>query len=813
MIRTVGNTHPAKARITKRPPDSAPPVSPSAARARTRLLLVACVLALTLTAHLARAQAPGEPVMVDDVLIVGLKSIPTQTVKAQLKTRPGQPYNVDWVKEDLDRLGKMNSFKPPRVDVQPVAGSSAVKVTYIVEEYPSVIQDIQYKHAHHAKQEELEGLTNLKRGLPLSPSTNRQACQLIVDFYKHEQGRYFASCVLEEGGNPGDTRVVFNITEGPVVRIRYISFTGNDTLASSQRLYSQIDTWKRFLCFQMITSKFDPQRIDSDAAKLETYYQTNGYLTARVTRELIFTDDHQYVDVVFHITEGLRYHIKDVAVEGTAVLPREQVQSILRVRQGEIYDDRVIESDVKNIQDLYGWRGYPAVVTKKLVYLDPASEPGLVRVKYQIDERKPFKVKQIIPVGNDITKFRVIYHFLDIYPGQTLAYPALKEAEHNLARSGLFDQEDRPTVTVVENEDSFDSEYKDILVKVKETMTGSLMFGASVNSDAGLVGSIVLNERNFDILRPPTSLDDILDGRAWRGAGQELRIEAMPGTEVQRYSATFREPYLFDLPYSLSTSGYYFQRQYPEDLEARTGMNVAVSHLLNRNWSVSLGLRLENVNISDVPYYAPIDYLSVIGNNLVVAPRVSVSYDNRDSYLRPTEGQRFQFTYEQLLGDFSAPILTLEGSQYFCIHQRPDGSGKQVLMFRSQLGWAGNDTPVFERFYAGGTNSLRGFEFRGVGPITDTAFNNGGDFMWLNSVEYQIPVLANDMIYFVAFVDSGTVEPTIGIENYRVSAGVGARITVPQMGQVPIALDFGFPIVRATNDRTQMFSFAVGYYH
>jgi outer membrane protein insertion porin family len=795
MIRTVGGKHPT--------------CWNGAAQAQTRLLLIAGLLVATFSAQFAYAQTVATVPTVEDVLIVGLRSTSAESVKPQLRVRPGQPYNAAWVREDLTRLGQMKICKEPRSDVRKGSTPDTVVVAYIVEEYPSVIQEIVYKNARHASVEELEGLTNLKRGLPLAPSTNRQACQIIVDWYKREKGRYFASCVLEEGGNPTDTRIVFNITEGPVVRIRNITFTGNDTLASSARLYSQIDISRRFLIFEMLTSKFDPGRIDADVAHLEQYYQVNGYLTARVTRELIFTDDHQFVDIVFHITEGLRYHVKDVMVEGTEVLPNEQVLSILKMHQGEVYDDRVIEADVKNIQDLYGYRGYPAGVAKKLVFFDPATEPGVVRVKYQIDERKPFKVKEPLIAGNDVTKSRVIYHFLDIFPGQTLSYPALKEGERNLARSGLFDPEDRPTITVIERDDNFDSEYKDILIKVKETMTGSLMFGASVNSDAGLVGSIVLNERNFDILRPPTSFDDILEGRAFRGGGQEFRLEAMPGTQVQSYRATFREPYLFDLPYGLTTSAYYYQRQFNEDLESRTGLNVSISHMLNRNWSVLAGLRLENVNISDVAFFEPPAYTSVVGNNLVVAPRVTVAFDARDSYLRPTEGQRVAFTYEQLLGDFSAPILTLEGSQYFTVYQRPDGSGKHVVLLRSQLAWAGSDTPVFERFFAGGINSMRGFEFRGVGPFQD-GYNVGGDFLWLNSVEYQIPVLANDMIYFVAFVDSGTVEQNIGISDYRVAAGVGARITVPMLGQVPIALDFGFPIVRGPNDRTQLFSFALG---
>jgi outer membrane protein assembly factor BamA len=135
-----------------------------------------------------------------------------------------------------------------------------------------------------------------------------------------------------------------------------------------------------------------------------------------------------------------------------------------------------------------------------------------------------------------------------------------------------------------------------------------------------------------------------------------------------------------------------------------------------------------------------------------------------------------------------------------------------VLALHSQLGYAGPHTPVFERFYAGGYRSMRGFEFRGVGPDV-AGFKVGGDFLFLNSLEYQVPLLANDQLYFVTFVDSGTVESDVEINNYRVTAGAGLRIIVPMLGPVPIALDFGFPIVKAPQDRDQIFSFWIGFFN
>src|SRR5262249_7719378 len=230
------------------------------------------------------------------------------------------------------------------------------------------------------------------------------------------------------------------------------------------------------------------------------------------------------------------------------------------------------------------------------------------------------------------------------------------------------------------------------------------------------------------------SFEDFLSGRAFRGAGQELRIEAVPGNELQRYSISWREPFLFDSPYSLSVGGYYYNRIYTEYKEERLGTRITVGRKLNQYWTASGGLRVENVGVHNVPFFAPPDFQDVRGNNFVLGFRAGLTRDTRDSYLRPTEGSLLDFSFEQVLGDFTFPVFNVEGNKYWTTYQRPDGSGRHVLAFRSQLGWAGSDAPVFERFYAGGFRSMRGFEFRGVGPITN-GFNNGGDFMFLNSLE------------------------------------------------------------------------------
>src|SRR6185436_1430746 len=159
------------------------------------------------------------------------------------------------------------------------------------------------------------------------------ACYSIQEEYR-KKGRLLASVHLEEGNKPGDDRVVFNVTEGPVFKIRTIRFTGNDTLASGPRLRTQIDSRQPLTPLALLTGKFNPQMVDHDAIKLEEYYKSNGYLDARVTR-----------DVIFHIHEGHRYRVGDVVVEGTRALDRDFVRTFVRVKQGDLYNEPAVDAD------------------------------------------------------------------------------------------------------------------------------------------------------------------------------------------------------------------------------------------------------------------------------------------------------------------------------------------------------------------------------------------------------------------------------------------------------------------------------------
>jgi outer membrane protein insertion porin family len=286
----------------------------------------------------------------------------------------------------------------------------------------------------------------------------------------------------------------------------------------------------------------------------------------------------------------------------------------------------------------------------------------------------------------------------------------------------------------------------------------------------------------------------------------------VPGTQLQRYSVTFREPFLFDSPFSLTTSAYYYERAYNEYTEQRIGGRITLGRKLDDKWSVNAGIRLEDVNVSNVAFFAPETFQQVVGDNFLAGFRVGAQRDTRDNFLRPTSGSLLDISYEQITGTANYPLVNVDFNKYFTVYERADGSGRHVLAMHNQFGWAGDNTPVYERFFGGGFRSIRGFQFRGVGP-EEFGFKTGGDFLLLNSLEYQIPIRANDSIYVVGFVDSGAVTENIKhIDDYRVTAGFGLRLVVPMLGPVPIALDFGFPIVKAPQDNTQVFSFWMGFF-
>jgi len=744
--------------------------------------------------------------MISAVNPIGNTVHTAEQIRQVMHTRPGVAYDEAVAQEDVRRLNNTKWFDPGHIQILTVKDADGrVTVLVRVVELTGIVQEVQFLGAQHGYGE-LAKLAGVRKGEPMNPMANELGRKAILRKYQ-EDGRYFSSVELLEGNKPTDTRVIFRVVEGPKVKVAGIDFYGVDN-ASVSRLRTQLVSKKQLA--GIFGGQFNPITMEVDRQKLIEYYEGLGYLDAQVTPEVVQGEDVGHVRIAYHIAEGKQYTIGSKKILGVKSFPLEKLEPLVEdLKPGERFNGYASAANKLRLRNYYNVRGYQAVIEEHR-FAEP-DNPNVVQVQYEVknDGGTPDRVGRVILEGNTVTRDRVILNQLSLRPGQILDYTAIEDARMRLSRLGIFDPEDPPNIEVLQNE--FDSPLKDIKVRVRETRTGSFMLGGSFNTNQGVTGNITVNERNFDILRWPTSLDDFREGRAFRGGGQEFRLEAAPGTQFQRYSATWRQPYLLDTPFGLTVSGYYYQRGYAEYNEERVGGRFTLDRRLDSIWRASLTTRVEGVNINNIPYDAPQSIAKDYGNHFLLGFRPGVTRDTRDSYVYPTSGSVFDAGFEQVLGSYTFPVGTVEYTKFFSnkFLAREDGSGKHVFGLRTQLSVAGSNAPVYERFYGGGIRSFRGFTFRGLGPF-ENGYATGGTFAWLNTAEYQIPIMANDKFHFVSFVDHGTVEKNVSITNYRVAVGCGLRLNIPALGPLPLAIDFAVPLNKGPYDHKQLVNISVG---
>ena len=271
------------------------------------------LLALTSSGRQLPAQdiKKSTPDRVVAVNIIGNKRITTQEISSLIRTRPGDIFDKDKIYEDLVRLGESDLFISVRIGYD--KKDTGFVVTFRVEEYPNTIEKVEFRHARHTSCTDLlEGLPKIQEGMPVNPTLNKNACYEIRGYLRYK-GRLWANVALEEGANSSDKRVIFNITEGPIVRVRSIKFVGEGKLAEPSVLRKQIVSTAESLHDAAL---FDEAVIEADVMRLEIYFSDHGCRSAKIERELIFSEDASRVDVVFHIDEGRRERPKKIEAPG-----------------------------------------------------------------------------------------------------------------------------------------------------------------------------------------------------------------------------------------------------------------------------------------------------------------------------------------------------------------------------------------------------------------------------------------------------------------------------------------------------------------
>jgi len=743
---------------------------------------------------------PQDGQIIRKIEFVGLKNVAEGYVRSIIKTEVGQPFNARAVEQDVTRLVKTNKFDAARAEPSVVDGELVLTFRFVERPF---VEAVEFEGNRKFKTKDLLPDADLSPGSPISEFSIKQAIANIERKYK-DAGYYYIKVDVNRGRLLQDHVVVFEIREGPRVKIRKIVFQGN-TLFRSGLLKDQIESKTYIWIFR--TGDFDADRADRDCAGLQNFYKDQGFLDARVGYKIEFKNETD-LTLTFIIDEGVRYSIKSIAFKGNHVFSADELLAATKLKPGDILLNEKLVGDIKTITDKYGEEGYIyAEVRSDWVY---AKEEAQVELTITINEREQFRFGRIIIRGNATTKDKVVRRELRFFPEELYNTVAVRSAEQRLVETRLFN-------TAVITPAGDQPGVRDALVRVEEAEANIVLFGVGVTSNSGLVGSITLENRNFDLFDYPRNATELFKGKAFRGAGQTFRIQIEPGTELMRGRIDFREPYLLDQEIGFGTSFYVFQRNRDEWDETRVGFNISFDKRwregILKNWAAETAFRFEHVDISDVSWKEPEEIKKADGGNWLTSVKETFVRDMTDSRWLPTRGNRTSIAYEQVGafgGDWFFGKLIADTAQHFTL-LTDSSDRKHVLSIGATVGQIFGDAPVFEKFYGGGIGSIRGFAFRGISPEQRFISTKkvGGDFQLLTNAEYSFPIVEKT-VRGVTFLDMGTIEEGTEITGWRAAVGVGARIYLKPFGPVPLAFDLGFPIAKQSDDDTQVFSFSFG---
>jgi len=767
---------------------------------------------ICLAPSLATADDAGDAAQnVLEVNVRGNEVMSADTVLAQVKTRPPNRFDEQVAQDDVRRLMATGRFD--NVVVVKAPTDRGYVVTFIVKER-KFITAIELRGNKELSDKKLHREIGFGTDDPLDYGRAAMGRLALEDLYRKE-GFYFANVKLDAKQLKENRRVVYVIVEGPRIRVDKIDFEfEGDRSYSNRKLRGQIKTRRRI--WILSRGRLDPQQLGRDVAALQTFYRDRGYLDVQIAKDLTFSTDKTKAYVKFIINEGPRYRVAEIRTEGNSVFAAEELTGRLVMVPGRYFNALEHQRDTQTLKDVYGEIGYlDAAIEPQMVFRAPDAPPpaGLevdedqpsawLIMVYRINEGRRFRLGRITIRGNTITKDRVIRRQLTMFPGQWFNTAAMRKSTRTLQESLLFtDAEitpygDQPGV-------------RNALVTVADGRTTQVIFGAGYNTNTGLLGNIHFAQRNFSWTQWPTSWYDLIYGRGFKGDGQTLQFKVEPGSEMLRARVDWTEPYLFDRPINLNIGAYTFSRERESYDEAATGAMVSIGKLFKNRWYGGVTVQPQGLRLGNLEDDAPSEVRADRGDSFLLSFGGNLVRDLTDSRWQPSTGSRISLGAEQNVGDYSFLRLSVGGTRYWTVYVDALDR-KHVIAARARGGFLFGNAPVFERFYGGGIGNIRGFDFRGISPRTRDPGSDdpiGGDFMAYLGSEYVFPMVGETLLGAV-FVDSGTVEASTTVTTWRVSAGVGLRVVIPQMG-VPMSLNFGFPLSKSDEDDREVFSFTVG---
>lgn len=669
-----------------------------------------------------------------------------------------------------------------------------------------VIKSIEFENNRKYKDKTLRKKLDFEVGDYLDPILAESGRKIISEFYRKKGFPYIEVTLNQKKLSDGN--IIYTVIEGLRVKIKSVKFEGNQKIKTGD-LKNAVKTKTRSWLLWPVY--YTEEKIEGDVEKLRTLYYERGFLNHRIA---VKGTSH----ITFIIEEGPLYKVGDITVLGNTQFDDEILLADIQLETGKTYYQRKAQAHKKRISKIYLEDGYVDADVRQQIRFVP--EANIVDVEYNIDEGRQFRIGKIEITGNEQVHDKSIRRILDEYdfsPGELYnGHIAPKQGNGQLERyvQAMTLAEEvmiRPSPPVEGAPDR-----RDAVVDIKESMTGMLNPGIAVGSDSGVIGQLIWQQRNFDIKDWPESFDEFITMRAFKGAGQSLRVALEPGTEVSYYSVTFTEPYFRDKPTSLDVVGSSFERWRESFDEKRKKAYIGFEQRLKNRWRPSFGFRVENVKLNDLDFDAPQEIIDYEGNNLLVGARLGIGRDMRNDRYIPSEGYRFDVDYEQLTGDNDFGIIKGTTIGYRTLYEDLL-ERKTILAVKLLAASTISEAPPFEKFYAGGTGTygIRGFEYRGVStrglqtnvpnPVRKDPI--GSDWIFLANSEITVPLIGENF-GALFFIDSGTVDTG----RYRASIGAGIEISIPQLlgTRIPMRFEFATPFAKDGEDETQVFSFYMG---
>lgn len=669
-----------------------------------------------------------------------------------------------------------------------------------------VIKSIEFENNRKYKDKTLRKKLDFEVGNYIDPILAESGRRIITEFYRKKGFPYTEVTLNRKKLSEG--KIIYTVFEGLRMKIKSIKFKGNQAIKKSD-LKNAIKTKTRSWLLWPVY--YTEEKIAADVEKLRSLYYERGFLNHRIA---VQGQNH----ITFIIEEGPLYKVRNFTLKGNTQFDNETLLADLQLETGQTYYQNKAQAHTRRILKIYREDGYVDAEVQQHLRFVP--EVNFVDIEFKITEGRQFRIGKIEITGNENVHDKVIRRILDEYdfsPGELYnANIAPKQGSGQLERyvqMSTMSEEAmiRPTPPAEGAPDQ-----RDAVVDIKEGLTGMWNPGVAVGSDSGVIGQLIWQQRNFDVQDWPESFEEFITMRAFKGAGQSLRVALEPGTHVSYYSVTFTEPYFQDKPTSLDVVGSSFERWRDSHDEKRKKAYFGFEQRLKNRWRPSFGFRAENVEVDDLDFDAPQEIIDIEGYNLLLGARLGIGRDMRNDRYTPSDGYRFDVGYEQVTGEYDFGILkgTTVGYRtlYEDLLQR-----RTVLALKLLAATTVSDAPPFEKFYAGGTGTygIRGFEYRGVSTrglqthVTNPVRKDpiGSDWIFLANSEITVPLIGEN-IGALFFLDSGTIDTG----RYRASIGAGIEISIPQLlgTRVPMRFEFATPLMKDEEDERQVFSFYMG---